>query len=45
LFEQVNVDIDLITIIEDYLLHQGSATMTSLTPLGSKYMALTIIQD
>jgi hypothetical protein len=44
-FEQVNVDVDLITIIEDYLLCQGSATMTSLTPLRSKYMPLAIIQD
>ncbi len=44
-FEQANVDVDLITIIADYLLLQVSGTMVSQTPIGSKYMPLSRIQD
>ena len=44
-FEQANVNVDLITIIADYLLLQGSGTMVSQTPIGSKYMPLSRIQD
>ena len=44
-FEQANVDVALITIIENYLLLQGTGTMVNQTPLESKYMSLSRIQD
>jgi hypothetical protein len=44
-FEQTSVDVELMTIYEDYLLHQDYATMVSQTPLGCKYMPLSILQD
>ena len=44
-FEQANADVELITIIEDYLLLQGANNMVNLTPFGSKYMSLSRIQD
>ena len=40
-----NVDVELIMIIEDYLLLQGCDTMVSQTPIGSKYLPLARIQD
>ena len=40
-----NVDVELITIIEDYLLLQGSDTMVIQTPFGIKYLPLARIQD
>ena len=40
-----NVDVELITIIEDYLLLQGADTMVNLTPVGSKYIPLAMIHD
>jgi hypothetical protein len=43
--EQANVDVELITIIEEYLLLQGASTMVNQTPIGSKYMPLSRIQD
>jgi hypothetical protein len=38
-----NIDMLLITIIEDYMLHQGS--MESCTPPGSKFTVLARVQD
>jgi hypothetical protein len=35
----------LITIIKEYMIHQGSVTMESCTPPGSKYLRLARIQD
>jgi hypothetical protein len=40
-----NVDVKLITIIEDYLLLQGCDNMVNQTPFGSKYLPLARIQD
>ena len=44
-FEQANVDVELITIIEDYLLLQGADNMVNQTPFGSKFMPLSRIVD
>ncbi len=43
--EQANVDMALITIIKDYMLHQGLVSMESHTLPGSRYMVLARIQD
>ena len=43
--ERANVDMLLIAIIEDYMIHQGLVTMKSCTPPGSKFMALARVQD
>jgi hypothetical protein len=40
-----NVDVELVTIIEAYLLLQGSDTMVNQTPLGSRYLALATVHD
>ena len=40
-----NVDVELITMIEAYLLLQGSDTLVNQTPLGSRYLALAKILD
>ena len=40
-----NVDVELITIIEDYLLLQGCDNMVNQTPFGSKYLPLARIID
>jgi hypothetical protein len=43
--EVENVDVELITIIEDYLLLQGCDNMVNKTPFGSKYLPLARIID
>jgi hypothetical protein len=40
-----NADVELITMIEAYLLFQGSDTLVNQTPLGSRYLALAKILD
>jgi hypothetical protein len=40
-----NVDVELITIIEDYLLLQGCDNMVNQMPFGSKYLPLARTQD
>ena len=40
-----NADVELITIIEEYLLLQGSENMVNITPVGSKYASLAVIHD
>jgi hypothetical protein len=40
-----NVDVLLITIIEDYMIHQGLVTMKSCTPPGNKFTAVARVQN
>ncbi len=40
-----NVDVDLITMIEDYLLLQGSDTMVNQAPIGSQFLDYAKIHD
>jgi hypothetical protein len=43
--KRANVDVLLITIIKDYMIHQGLVTMESCTPPGSKFTVLARVQD
>jgi hypothetical protein len=43
--ERANVDVLLIMIIKDYMIHQGLVTMESCTPPGSKFTVLARVQD
>jgi hypothetical protein len=43
--KRANVDVLLITIIKDYMIHQGLVTMKSCTPPGSKFTVLARVQD
>jgi hypothetical protein len=43
--ERANIDVLLITIIKDYIIHQGLVTMESCTPPGIKFTALARVQN